>query len=136
MKRAVPPAVTMILMLLPGALLHHQFQPLAENLLFWGAVAAVFIAALGLMITGDRGARATAQAELSSAWAEVDSRLHASLLAEAVLALLSSQCSFRARQALAQQKSDFSPPAAAPGGRSLPHLCLTPRLTPRPRAAA
>ncbi|NNM65480.1 MAG: hypothetical protein HKL99_12870 [Burkholderiales bacterium] len=125
----------MVLVLLAGPIWHHQIQPLVGNLLFWGALAAVFMGALGLMVTGDRDARATAQAELSPIWAEFDAQIQARLLAETVLALLSSLRAADATQAIAKQKSNFSPPAA-PGGRSLPHLCLTPRLCSRPRAAA
>jgi hypothetical protein len=125
----------MVFVLLGGAVWHHQIQSLSENLLFWVALAAVFMGCLGLMINGDRDARAALQSELSSIWAEVGSRLHARLLAEAALALLSSQGSLRACHALAQQKSNISR-QAAPGGRSIPHVCLTPRLAPRPRAAA
>lgn len=135
MNRVVPVAAGMLLMLLAGPLLHHQFQQLAENLLFWGALASVFIALLGFMIDGDRDARAMAQAELRSIWAIADAQSHAQRLGATLLAVLSSQHSQLSTPAITKQKSNFSPPAA-PGGRSLPHVCLTPRLTPRPRAAA
>lgn len=135
MRRAVPLAVGMVLMLLIGAIHNLQFHALAGNLLFWAALGSVLIGGLGLMITGDRDARAAAQVELNSIWAEVDSRLRARLLAEAAFALLSSQHSQLSTPAITKQKSNISPPSA-PGGRSLAHICLTPRLCSRPRAAA
>ena len=135
MKRAVPAVTAMILMLLVGALLHHQFQPLAENSLFWGAIATVLIAGLGLMIDGDRSARALAMAKLSLSWADVDAQHQAQHLGTTALALLSSLLAAGAIPAIAKQKCDFSPPAT-PGGRAIAHLCLTPRLAQRPHAAA
>lgn len=135
MRRATPGVAAMVGALLIGAITHHQAQAVAENLLFWGALASVFIGALGFMLTGDRSARTMAMAKLSSSWAEADARRHAQLQGTTALALLSTLLSADATPAAAEQKSNFSPPSA-PGGRSIPHLCLTPRLAQRPRAAA
>jgi len=135
MRRAAPVAASMVFILLLGAFWHHQFQPLAENLLFWGALASVFIGALGFMRIGDSSARMMAMAKLSSSWAVADSRRHAQLQGTTALALLSSRLAAGAIPAIAKQKCDFSPPAT-PGGRAIAHLCLTPRLSQRPRAAA
>lgn len=135
MRRAAPAVAGMVFMLLAGPIWHHQIHPLAGNLLFWAALGIVLIGALGLMITGDRGARATAQAELSSIWAIADAQSHAQRLGTTALALLSSLLAAGAIPAIAKQKCDFSPPAT-PGGRAIAHLCLTPRLAQRPHAAA
>ena len=135
MKRAVPAVAGMLLILLAGPILHHQFQPLAGNVIFLAALGSVLISTLGIIIVGDRDARVKAQAELSSSWAEAAAQSHAQRLGAAALALLSSLRASSATQAITNQKSNFSPPTA-PGGRSLPHLCLTPRLSQRPRAAA
>lgn len=135
MKRAVPLATCMILMLLAGPLLHHQFLLLAENLLFWGALAAVFMGALGLIMRSAFDARSKAMAELGAKWASREANSQSVLQTARAIARLARRAMATSAMALAQQKSNFSPPAA-PGGRSLPHLCLTPRLAQRPRAAA